>query len=392
MLFKTKKSQRREYVNPEIEKEIEEKGFSVYNYISLKELFLTVQRDYLEILSIINLPFWIITIVLWVIWYLWETFSLFFYFLFFSYIIIFIILAVKLILRAYYFMKITDVVYTENWIILWNELYKYNDEDNLFKKLSEYSDMFEEFLSKPSSLRKIIRMKKKWILDENWNLLSNSVEITSDFWKDWVQLAIPVVISQFIYIIFLYLFYYFWYFFWIIIFSIINVFLKIILKFSKNKEVAIKWKLEDIDSSFKNMSKIEKILSNKISNFKSWEISDISSSVDKNFSNFYSEVIFIFNEKKKLFNLIKKSKFKDFVNFEKLEKYLKNNFNKPVLEMISMLEKFRKLLEKQIELLRITQKNNNTKINNELTYKEIILEKKLNILKQNIYKLEKSVI
>jgi hypothetical protein len=45
--------------------------------------------------------------------------------------------------------------------------------------LEKYEEMFEEFLSKPSTLQKIIRLKKTSILEKNWDLLSSSVEITS---------------------------------------------------------------------------------------------------------------------------------------------------------------------------------------------------------------------
>lgn len=382
----------KKYINKEIETEIKEKWFCVYNYITLKELFLTVQRDYLEILSKINLVFWIITIILWIIWYLLNSFSLFFWFLFTVYFIIFLILAFKLIFRAYYFMKITDIVYTESGIILWNELHNYKDEEKLLEKLEEYSEMFEEFLSKPSKIEKIIEKKKRENLEKNLKLAWKTLEHIWNLWEDWIKLAIPVMISHFVYVILLYFFYYFWYFFWMIIFFLVNIILKIVLRFTKNIEVQIKWRIEDIDSSFNNMEKIDKILSHKISNFKDWEISNISKDVEKNFSNFYLEVLSIINQKKKLFKLINNSKFKDFVNFGKLEKYLKTNFNKPVEDMVSMLEKFEKLLEKQIYLLKTTELNNSTKINNNLSLKKINLEHQLNILKSNKSKLERSVI
>jgi hypothetical protein len=99
----------------------------------------------------------------------------------------------------------------------------------------------------------------------------------------------------------------------------------------------------------------------------------------------------IVKQKKELNKLIKKSKFTDFVNFEKLEKYLKNNFNKPILEMTNMLEKFEILLEKQINLLKITKSNSEISDLN-LDKKEILLNHKLEILRSNKKKLEGSVI
>jgi len=385
MLFQKK------YINQKIDTEIKEKWFCVYEYVTLKELFLTVQRDYLEILSKINLPFGIVTIILWVIWYISGSFLLFIWFIFWIYLIIFGILAVKLAFRAYYFLKITDVVYIENWIILWDELHSYKDEKKILEKLEEYEEMFEEFLSKPSKINKIIEKRKRENLENNLDLAWNNLEWILNLGEDAIKLAIPVMLSHFIYVALLYFFYYFWYFFWIIIYFLVNIILKIILNFTKNKEVKIKWRIEDIDNSFSNMKKIDKILSHKINNFKDWEISDISKNIEKNFSNFYTEVIFIFNQKKKLFNLIENSHFKDFINFEKLEKYLKNNFNKPVLDMISMLEKFENLLEKQINLLRIT-KSNSEVLDLNLDKKEILLKHKLKILINNKRKLEGSIL
>jgi len=62
MLFRTRKKPK--YLNDKIEKEVKEKGFSVYNYISLKELILTARKDFLGILSKINIALMVITIIL----------------------------------------------------------------------------------------------------------------------------------------------------------------------------------------------------------------------------------------------------------------------------------------------------------------------------------------
>jgi hypothetical protein len=58
----TKIRQIPDYINENTKKEIKQKGFSVYNYISLEELILTARKDFLEILSKINIVFLIITI------------------------------------------------------------------------------------------------------------------------------------------------------------------------------------------------------------------------------------------------------------------------------------------------------------------------------------------
>jgi hypothetical protein len=40
-----------------VKKGVSEKGFLVYDYISLDELLMTVRKDYLDILSFVNIPF-----------------------------------------------------------------------------------------------------------------------------------------------------------------------------------------------------------------------------------------------------------------------------------------------------------------------------------------------
>jgi len=59
--------------------------------------------------------------------------------------------------------------------------------------------------------------------------------------------------------------------------------------------------------------------------------------------------------------------------------------------MVSMLEKFEKLLEKQIKLLKITQSNSDI-LDANLDKKEIILTHQLKNLRKNKSKLEGSII
>ena len=55
---------KKDYLNKEIREEIEKKGFSIYNYISLKELLLTVNKDYLAVITALNTPLFILFIVI----------------------------------------------------------------------------------------------------------------------------------------------------------------------------------------------------------------------------------------------------------------------------------------------------------------------------------------
>ena len=389
--------QKPKYLNEFIEKEIEEKWFSVYDYISLRELLLTTRKDFLEILSKINIILLFFTIILWFIHILFAI-----YFLLGVYILIFLYIFFKLIKRTYYFFLISNVVYSNKWIILADKLYKFWDK-NLENKLDNFEEIFLEYLWKPSRLEELIQKKRKELF---WDTYSNWFFVLKRFiWnidsRDWVWALIVWFIIFVIYIFSLYLFYFLSYFFGFIFSIIYSFFIKIILYFRDNVELKIKAKTIKIDERLKKMDIIYNLLKKKIENFKSWEISNIQDFVEEKFSDFYTQISIILKEKKELEKLINNSKYKDFIDFNIFKKYLKKNFNKPIKEMISLLSKYEKLLENQILELKKLNKNskkqkldiNNTEIlDKNLEQKEFILSKKLEILRKNKIFLEKSLV
>lgn len=389
------------YINEKTNKEISEKGFSVYNYISLKELLLTTRKDFLDILSKINIVFAILTLIFWFIvysswniipllWFLWVVYSLIFIFIF-----------LKLIIKTYSFFMISEVVYSKGWLILWDKFYKYNDK-KLDKILDEYADIFEEYLSMPSKLEDVIQKNKNKLLSETsekgfsllWKLGSRSSRNSAWLVLVWAWVMILYIGS-------LYLFYYLAYFFGFIFAIFYSFFIKILLSFKKNTELKIRDKTLNIDKKLNLMHNIYNALKSKIEEFKSGEISNIWDFVENKFSDFYVQIELIIKEKKQLEQLINNSKYKQFIDFEIFKKYLRNHFNKPILDMIWLLKKFVKLLKKQvIELDKVAIKSgsnkldiNNTEIlDSNLWNKEIILNNKIEILERNILGLEKKLL
>lgn len=410
MLLKTRKYPK--YLNDEIIEEISEKWFSVYNYISLQELVLTARRDFLNVLSKINLVFWILTIIIWIFsYYSWLIFILPF-FLFFVYFFIFLIIFFKLLYRTKLFLYITDVVYTKIGLMISDDfLYYKKNSQKIDSKLEKYNNIFDEYLSRPSNLEEIISKKKKDVL---WNSLDFAWSTLKNFWNIWRSkegwaLMLVIMISLFLYVVSLYIFYYFWYFFLFILSKIYIYFLKIVLSFKDKVELKIKKKTLQIDSYINKMNKIYEVLKNKIDKFKSWEISSIDDFVEDKFRNFYTEIDLILKEKEKLKKIIESSKYSDFIDFDLFKKYLKKNFNKPVEDMISLLKVYEKLLNKQIlEIEKLRPHTNpllwkergqwkidinNTEIlNKNLETKWFVLDDKLRILEKNKKMLERSIL
>lgn len=391
----------KKYVSNETKNQIEEKWFLVYNYISLRELMLTVQKDYLQILSKINLPFGIITIFLWIFSFFSLNFIPIISFVLFVYFMIFIVLIYKLSIRTYFFLLISNIVYTSEWVIIWKELFLYNEDEKLENSLRKYEIMFDEFLSKSSNIEQIISSKKSELLKSNWNILKKWWEwfgkildnVNSKNSRNLVQLAIVAMISFAIYIMLLYLFYYIWILVWYVIFFFFSQIIKIILAFKKPVELKIKENIESIDSSFNNMNKIWSLIWEKIDNFNSWEISNISNIIWENLESFYLEIWLIMKKKEILLKILKESIYKDFINFTLLTNYLKLHFNKPILSLIWMLEQTEDSLKSWIKNIENTiSENKDSLLEKTLETKIVILQRNLEILLENKEKLGKSVI
>lgn len=375
------------YLNDEIKDSIAEKGFSVYNYISLNELLSTIQRDYLRLMVKINIFFAISSIFIW-----FFTFdsapSIFIWFLLLVYWVIFLYLLVLFIIRSYYFVFISDIVYTSKWIILWRELYDLENLEKLDSKLLIYERHFDEYLSQESKLWQIINKNKQKLVSEVFNWGKKILDKSK--WSKDPRIFIVLFLFYSIYSVFLFLAYYIWLLLGFLFFVLLIWLLKIILFFRKNTELKIKYRVESIEKTFLKMEKIYTLINNKILSFKWWNISDISWFIESNFESFYSRVLYVLDERIKLLSLIKESKYKEFINFKTLENYIIKNFNKPINEMISLLDNYEKTLNKWlIDLSKIiSDKVENT---SNLSYKKIILENQLNILKLNRERLKKSL-
>ena len=409
MLFKFREKPK--YLNDEVDNEVKEKWFSVYNYIDLKELLLTSRKDFLEILSKINVGFGIISIFLGIFSYYSGLIFILPVFLFLAYFIIFLVLFFKLLGRTKLFLYVADVVYTKTWMMISDDfLYYKKDAEKIDKKLEKYSNIFSEYLGKSSRLEEIIAKKKKevfdWTMDKSWGFMEMISKLGRN--KNSAGLALVLVLSMFLYVVSLYLFYYIWYFFIFIFSKIYLFFLKIVLSFKDNIELKIKDKTLEIDEKLENMQNIYKVLKNKIEEFKSWEISNIWDFVEDKFSDFYVQIDLILQEKKKLQEVIEKSKYKDIIDFDIFKKYLKKNFNAPIKDMISLLEVYEKLLKNQIDEInkwsphlaspieRGIKQNldiNNTEIlEKNLEFKKVVLEDKLIMLERSKKSLDESIL
>lgn len=375
------------YQNDFIKKEISEKWFCVYEYISYQELFLTVKKDYLNILMMIYVPLSILLIISGLI-------SVIFFIIvtIWVYFLIFLYLFSKLLQRSYYFVLTSDIVYTKSWIIVGKNIYKENI-DILAQKLE---NIFHEPLWWKSKLDEIIGQDRNLLMEKTSAMRKKVFHFASQIntggkWKNGAPILILVtlVVEWLVYV-----FYYVWYFLWIAFFYFFYLFIKMIVNYKKWLELKIKDTVLFLDKSFQTIHTSYLALEKRLNTFQQWEIGNLNNIVDKNFTLFYENIHTSLHLKKKLFHLLEKSLFKDFIDFPVLEFYIQKNFNKPVQKMIELLESTKNNLEKQIWEIDMTLRNISLKNNStwNLEQKKIILNYQYDLVVSHMKKFEQLIL
>lgn len=362
----------KEYINSEINEEIIEKGFKVYEYITVKELLLTVKQDYIKAISFIHIPFFILTLIIWFITFSWEVYMLFVYYLLLVYTLIFTYILFKLFKNTYRFFKISHVIYTNSWILINEEFFKYNDDKQLVIKLFKYKHYFQEYLSEPSNLRDAIAEEEwylfKKVLSSSWKALQFALKsnISTSYFRKKdknIGFAFGTVLITGIYIASIYISYYLGLILWVLFFWIYTFFIKIYKSFNPSHEEKIKNIFRSIDIDLYSALVIQELINTKISSFESWKIENISKFIFKKFWLFYSKIKSSRANIDLLYSKLDKYWYNKFLDKKILNNYIKKEFNNPINLMIDLLETYILDIEKQKkEILRLIKNTDNKQI------------------------------
>ncbi len=374
---------KKEYINENIKKEVLEKGFSIYNYISLKELLFTINKDYLDAILKLNSLLFVLFLVFSYISFESGDFSILIGFLFATYGFIFIYLVAKLFYRTSKFSQITNILYTKKGLIISNKIFQYEDDYELKELLLSYEKLFDEYLSKPSRLSENIEYMKKNLIEK----FSNHFDQVSKI-KD--KNSGYLLIILLIYSISSFIFYYLGFVLGFLFFLIFSFFINIYFRFNKSIEIKIKENMSFIDDKIKNLNNIYEDLKAKIDTFKDGEISNLSKKMDSELNSFYLNINTILKNKDILKTIISESIYKDFIDFAHLANYIKEQFNKPLIDMITLLEDYERSINRQINSIK-SELNSNISESYQLEQKLINLELIAKNISINLKKLHNSV-
>ena len=353
----------KDYLNKEIREEIEKKGFSIYNYISLKELLLTVNKDYLWIINILNIPLFIIFIII-----IHSFISYFIPSIIITYSLIFIYLIGKLSFRTYKFSQITNILYTKKGLIIDNKIFHYEEDKELKDLLLNYEKIFDEYLSKPSRISENIKYLRKNIVN-NFKKIFNF--ISGGERGNGLPIAFIVLVF---YSITTFVLYYIGFILGFFLFFIFSFFINLYFKINKSTELKIKDNMTIIDNKLKKLDEIYLLLNKQINSFQDGEISNLGKKIDKDMNIFYENINTILTQKSLLREIIEQSIYKDFIDFEYLAFYIKTQFNKPLNDVIKLMSDYKSKVDNQIDEIENYLKNSNEKENYQVEQKLINLQ------------------
>jgi len=364
--------------------------FWVYEYISFSELQKTVIRDYTNIIVKYNPVFLIVSILSWLIWHImWFIIAMSF-----LYLLIFVYIFIQLIFRVRLFVSLNKIIITDKWIIAWDTIFEYDDK-NFMKYFKKIEKEFNEFLFQKSKLDAVIKKNRELFskkMKKNFKDLfknTNNLPLDSDDYKA----ELSIFIFYVLYTISAILFYYIWYVFAFIFSSILILFIKLYLYLKQDIELKIHQKALKVYDWLWKLKMLNLDINKKFSSFAGWEISNLWKFVDDKLAKFYKQFSKTNKSRLSLINLMQKSKYKNYINFENLQKYMKNSFNKPVLWMIDILQKYKNLIEKEIEnIKKLKQQQTKQEYIANLTLKTNSLERQLETIKTNESKLKKMVL
>ncbi len=337
-----------QFPTTQVEIEVSEKGFYVYPYLSIKEMLLTIQRDYLMVIKSINIPFGILFVIVGCYTYNTDKFMVMVWFLLTTYGSIFAYLLIKLCPRTLIFLHGKNVVFTEKGFLINKRFYDYQETDEIEKSLDIYEKSFHERLLQPSRLTEVINKKRAELIKSVASLIRKTFEVISDSdgfgrspddLKSISGLGI-VLLMMVLYSFSLFLFYYLGAFLGFFFLGLYSALLNLILWFEKPLEVEMKSAVEQIDAELNKINIQQEEIIETLELFSAGEISDISVVIGKKFQLFYSSLTKVVEKGKLLRTNVLNSIYSDFFNVTIFNRYLKEKYNTPVENMLFVISKF----------------------------------------------------
>lgn len=377
------------YKIPEnIQKEINEKWFFVYNWIDEQEIKTSIQIDFLEKLYYASLPILIIFGAIWffvqssskllilTIWWLIGFLSIIM-------IIYLIIISIKITLKAW---KISHLIITNKYFSINKKILELQDWNKIIldKESQKIWETFDEELFKNSELKEKKDLVFKSLIKKSEENFYTILKFAEDIDKRLVSLVYIIfgafwVASFIIYIV--------WIFFAAILWIFINFAIRKYLIFKWNKILKINEDFKEIEKFSLNLINEKEILQKNLfeaseNEWKDGLLLKINSWIEKVNKNANNSV----NKNLELIKELKTSDFDKIFDYNLYNYWLKKQISTPIIWIIELLEKNIKVLDNQIfENEKIVQNTENINNQNQIIFSIERLKSRKNEIEKHIF-------
>lgn len=377
------------YKIPEnIQKEINEKWFFVYNWIDEQEIKTSIQIDFLEKLYYASLPILIIFGAIWffvqssskllilTIWWLIGFLSIIM-------IIYLIIISIKITLKAW---KISHLIITNKYFSINKKILELQDWNKIIldKETQKIWETFHEELFKNSELKEKKDLVFKSLIKKSEENFYTILKFAEDIDKRLASLVYIIfgafwVASFLIYIV--------WIFFAAILWIFINFAIRKYLIFKWNKILKINEDFKEIEKFSLNLINEKEILQKNLfeaseNEWKDGLLLKINSWIEKVNKNANNSV----NKNLELIKELKTSDFDKIFDYNLYNSWLKKQIATPIIWIIELLEKNIKVLDNQIfENEKIVQNTENINNQNQIIFSIERLKSRKNEIEKHIF-------
>lgn len=383
----------------EVQKEVDEKWFFVYQWIDDKEVKKSIELDFLSKMLWLW-PLWIIIMVLLSsFWFIWET--IWFLVIFSVFLIIYLLfLSIFRTIRA---SKISFLVITNNYYSINQKVWEIiNWKIFLDRETLKISDVFEEDLFRENLLdylKKELENKYSLWIDRYLNFNEDY-----DYWLFWFrskefrQAMIIITLCLIAFVITMTFIYFFWIFL-VLLFGTFTAFLnKHYLIWKGHLVILLNEYFKDLEKNSKKLKAWEEFLKKNLkeasqNNWQDWLLTKINSwitEVNKNAK-------LAMKTNLELVDLLKNSEYDKIFDYWCYNSWLKNRIISPIRWVIEMLQENIFRIKQEIKNSEETIKNTNDEklkwniklAKSRLEMREKEIEKHIIVMKSYLEKLEK---
>jgi len=333
---------------------INERWFYLYEWIWVKDVKNSIERDFLKYIK----NFWIILAVILIIpsailfFAIWPLFIVFFLLLLWIINLIFIvILTILAIKRSHILRKNANVLLTNSYIsINWNIERLGSMKSDNYNQIQKISELFEEKIFENSNIENTKKSFFKQVLEEIWSGYWKIMRIWNSRSKNSSQIMLLLFALYTIYALSLWLIYSIWIFFIWIFWNVLSFINKKILLISWHKVTSINNNFEYIDEYSEKLINEKNNLSVQLkeatnNDWKDWLLNKINDWLE-NINKYADDSIKTYI---KLKHEIDTSEYNEMFNYSVYNSWIKKQILTPLEQILDLLNKNLNILKQSKE-------------------------------------------